>query len=811
MRTLNIWSSIALVSVGLLVPSVARAEVVLPDGTKVAKVDFERHIMGLFSKSGCNSGSCHGSFQGKNGFRLSLFGFEPDRDFNALTRDILGRRIDPNAPDDSLLLRKATGTMRHDGAVKFSTDSWQYKIFREWIAEGAPRRKGSGEVASVRLEPREYVFARPGSTSAIKAIATFVGGDTEDITPFCDFRVQDDAVATVDAFGKISAVRPGDTGLVVSYRGQVQAVRVLVPTPLARGFVYPKLQPTNLVDREVYAKLRQLNVVPSEPASDAEFLRRASLDTIGMLPTPDEVRAFLADADGDKRAKKVAGLLAHPLHAAIWATKLSDVTGNNTDALENAQSTKSIRSQMWHDWLRKRLADNTPWDRTVRGIVTATTADGLPAQDAFDRLKKLDEVLVKKSFETAVYAEKPTLDLFWRRQAAVPVDQWGEKVAAAFLGVRLECAQCHKHPTDRWTQTDYRSWANFFAQVNFGGGKGATAYSSPELAKLVIAFNEDKTKPVEGKPKNNNQIDILREMFVVAEPNTKSLMTEPETGAILKPKTLGGPTIPFVKGKDVRGPLADWLVSPENPFFARSFVNRMWAHYFGVGLVDPVDDFSLANPPSNARLLEALAQEFVKSGYDIRHMETLILSSRVYQQSSKPNATNKFDRNNYARSYVRPMMAEVMLDVMNDALGTQEAFGADAPAGRRMSEIGASKMTNANVGYILRIFGRPLRTTACDCERATEPALPQTLYRMTDPNLLIKLNNPQNRFRKLVASKATDDEILDEMFLATLTRLPSAGEKAAFVATKDKSKDRLSAFTDMAWALINTREFVLNH
>jgi hypothetical protein len=839
----------------IVVPDLAAAPApaTLPSGTNERKVDFERHLMGIFGRMGCNSGSCHGSFQGRGGLRLSLFGYDAEKDYLALTRDNFGRRINGVDPDHSLLLLKPTGQVEHGGGLRFGKDSWQYQLLRDWIVNGATWKKGSGEVASIAITPPEYRFPKAGESGRLAVKARFADGSEEDISRFCDFRSNDDAVAEVGPSGEVKALRPGDTSIVVSYRGNVLAVRVLVPVTLPPGFQYPEVATANTIDREVFAKLRGLNIVPSELSSDAEFLRRVTIDTIGCLPSPDEVRTFLADTDPEKRTKKIDALLRDPLHAALWATKFCDITGNNTDALEQPRDMQTKRSQMWHDWFRKRLADNRPYDEIVRAVLCATSRDGNSPEEWLKQVNAIDEA-AKNGFATP-YAEKPTLDLFWRRQQNVPVEQWGEKTAAAFMGVRLECAQCHKHPFDRWTQADYRAYANVFGLVAAG--------TSPEAKKLIDAQNDERKK----SNANRNQVVLVREVFVNA--GRGQTLPDPDTNRPLPAKALGGPVIPVEKGKDPRVVLYDWLHAPDNPFFARSFVNRAWGHYLGVGLVDPVDNFSLANPPSNEKLLDALARDFVEHNYDIRHLERTILQSRVYQLSSSTNPTNRLDRNNYSHAYVRPMMAEVVLDVLNAAVGATENFGTDAPPGVRAIEVGSSRMQNGNLAFAFRIFGRPPRTSACDCERALDPALPQTLYRMTDPQLLAKLE--KGRLQQLLASTKTDEQILEELFLATLTRFPTETEKRHFAAHLEKKKgrpastaatilkgmdgsaadakivkpdavqtvlvaepamkrksgpapvrnpgktnqpeqtSRRAAFVDTLWALINTREFILNH
>lgn len=771
----------------------------LPGGAKLMTVDFERHVMGLLSKAGCNAGSCHGSFQGKNGFRLSLFGYEPTFDHAALTRDNLGRRVDVQSPENSLLLLKATGAVAHEGGMRFGKGSWTYEVFREWVRRGAPHTPGSGEIAAMTVTPPDFAVVQDGRSLQVKVTATFADGSAEDVTPFCDFKVSDDAVAAVSATGLVDARKPGDVGLTALYRGAVRAVRVLVPAP---GKVTFPDAPTNTIDREVLAKLKLLNMAPSGPSGDLEFLRRVTIDAIGVLPTPEEARAFLDDESPGKRARKIDELLRHPLHAALWATKLSDITGNNTDALELPQQMRTRRSQMWHDWLRQRVAQNQPYDQLVRDVLTATSRDGMGADEWLAFVNKTDAQMAK-GFDTD-YSAKQTLDLFWRRQQQVPVEQWGEKVAAAFLGVRLECAQCHKHPTDRWTQDDYWGFANLFAPVVFQNNQ----FSDREAKKVADAENKARREKFTGR--NQNQVLLVREMHFDPKARSARLRPVAGTGRVVQPKALGGPALPHNEGADTRARLWEWMRDPDNPFFARSFVNRVWAHYLGVGLVHPVDDFSQANPPTNPRLLDALAEDFIASGYDVRELERTILMSQTYQRSSKPNESNRFDRNNFARSYIRPLMAEQVVDVLNAAVGVDEQFGNDAPAGKKMTEVGTSRL-NGNLAYVLRIFGRPPRTTACDCERATEPALPQTLFRMTDPTLIQKLQAKGNRTAKLARSKMTDEQAVEELFLATLTRFPTESEKAEALEFLGDEKNRAEGLQDVLWALINTREFILNH
>jgi hypothetical protein len=776
-------------------PTVA-APVALPNGATLRDVSFERHVAPLLGRYGCNAGACHGSFQGKGGLRLSLFGHSPALDYIALTHDALGRRVNIADPEHSLLLLKPAARMPHQGGLRFRKASWPYQVLRAWIAQGAKQHRGDGAVKRLDAQPREHRFTGSTDTIDLHVIAEFADGSREDVTPFCTFRAKDDYIADVAATGVVRGLHPGDTAVVISYGGNLATARVLVPAPAAPGFVYPNVPENNFIDHQVFAKLRKLNIVPSDLAGDAAFLRRVTLDTIGTLPSPQEVRDFLADKRPDKRGRKIDALLAHPMHAALWATKLCDITANNLDVMEGPPELGPKRAKMWHDWFRKRIAENVPYDRIVRDVLTATSREGLSIKEWIDREVRLREQL-RHGFQTS-YADRPSLDLFWRRLANddfFPLEQMGELTATAFLGVRLECAQCHKHPFDHWTQADYRAWANVFGQTKFG--------LSPEVTAAVANLLEERRKAPPGEA--GPPLPRLREVYVSNEPLRR--FRDPETGGPLPARTLGGPEM-ALEG-DARARLCDWLTAPDNPYFARTFVNRVWAHYFGVGLVMPVDSFSAANPPSNEPLLDALAKDFIEHNFDIRHLERVILSSRTYQLSSRPNATNAEDRGNYARAYARRLMAEVVVDALDAALGTIEDRGAGLPPQCRAIEVAPNRVRNEYLATIFRTFGRPARTTTCDCERSSEPAVPQTLFLMSDPALLKKLT--AGRLPKLLAEKKTDGEVIEELFLATLSRTPDERERTAALAHVADKKDRTKAFAGVLWALINTREFILNH
>lgn len=772
----------------------ALAAISLPGGAKLEKVDFERHVMAIASRMGCNGGACHGSFQGRGDFRLSLFAFDFDMDHEAIF-DL----VDTDDADASYLLEKPTLQIEHGGGKRFDAGSWQYRVFRDWIAAGAERTPGSGRVVDLKPVPQTIRFRGPGASAQLKVMATFEDGAEEDVTAFCDFRVKDDYVAELGEGGLVKSNFPGDTAVAISYLGNVRAARILVPAEVPQDFIYPKYEITSYVDRAVDSRLRQLNIVPSPVVSDAEFLRRVTIDTIGSVPSPEEVREFLADTSPQKRSKKIDELLNNPLHAALWATRLSEITGNDTDSLEQP---RERRSRMWHDWLRVRLERNAGWDEIVRGILTATSRGDADPQE-WVRTTTATETTARNSFETD-YSERDTLDLYWSRRN-IDLEQISEQTAAAFLGVRLQCCRCHKHPYDRWSQADYRSFANVFGQVRFG--------ESPAAQAAIQAENQRR----QGMP-DNQRLPRLREVFVGI--NNPRRFNDPKTNRPLAPQAPGGPELD--PASDTRVQLVDWMLEPQNPFFGRAFVNRVWEHYFGRGIVHPVDDFSVGNPASNEVLLDALATDFVQRGFDIRHIERVILNSRTWQTSPLPNDTNIHDRSNFARAYPRRMMAPVLVDVLNASLGIEQQFTADALEGERAIQVASTQVRDGNLRNTFRIFGRSDRKSACDCDGSNDPSLSQTLYMMTDDVVMRRIRNGRlrnllassNRLERLQSGSLPHDEltdVLDEMSLALFTRYPTPAERRRTVEHVMRADDKFESLVDVVWAMVNSREFILNH
>jgi hypothetical protein len=536
-----------------------------------------------------------------------------------------------------------------------------------------------------------------------------------------------------------------------------------------------------------------LNIVPAERCTDEEFLRRVTIDTIGAIPEPEELIRFCADTSPAKRERKIEELLAHPMHAALWATRMCDMTKCDVRSMGDDELLAARRAQMWHDWFRKRFSDNTSYAEIVRGVVTATSREDLAVSDWMQR----EEELIQKSRESFAgnYADRDSLDLYWRRvnsDAQAQLKANAELTAVAFTGVRLNCAQCHKHPFDRWTQDDYAAFANIFSRVIYGTSTETNAAILEELARRRELKKTDKsTRP----------LPRIREVFTSNELGQALNGSVP--GAV-SPRALTGPE--FDQEKDLRRQFYDWLVSPENAYFAPSFVNRAWAAYFGIGLVDPVDDFSVTNPPSHPELLSELARSFRESGFDIRRLEKQILMSAAYQRSAAPNESNRNDRRNFSRQHVRPLMAEVALDAINKALGTSEDFGDFAREGSLAIEVGTNELSG-HAGHAFNVLGRGKRESTCDCDRRTESDLRQVVFLINDRSIFTKMKT--GSIRELL--KCDDRELVEQLYLRMLGRKPDPAEIQVGVEHLRNAMGRELAFDDLVWGLLNTREFITNH
>jgi len=818
---------------------------------------FGRHVVPLFSRLGCNAGLCHGAVQGKNGFRLSLFGVEPSLDHERLVREGGGRRLNLQDPAGSLLLQKATGRLPHEGGKRLEAGSPEYQLLHAWIARGAPRDSPEqGQIRRLTMTPERQTL-KPGQSTQLRVEARFADGSVEDVTNLCSFESRDRAVAEVDRAGLVRASSPGDAALVARFRAQPVMSVLLVPAE-ARGD-FPNVSENNFIDRHLFDKLRQLQVPPSDLCDDATFLRRVTLDVTGALPTPDEVRAFLTDSVADKRAKKVEELLARPGYSALWATKFCDVLRPRISYQDFTHQPAPGSTRRFYEWIRARLQENTPYDQMVERMLTATSLDGR-SRDEWIRevLDQAEEDQTGARDGSSKHAQRQTLDLYWHRFDTTGV-KGAVQVAHAFLGLRLQCAQCHRHPTDIWTQDDLLSFANFFNRVRANTGVLSVKDAAEIKKKAGGALTAEEKKKLQDEGKElANQAKQLQEQAkgkVKAEAEKfqrDAKVLQDRSGAIGRAVAIldcsqvyHAPGNPFgwasvtsplgtqqseqfrflgerqavaVTGdQDPRPLVVGWMRLPDNPFFARAIVNRVWAHYFERGLIEPVDDLSPLNPPSHPELLRELCAGFIASKYDLRWLHRTILNSRAYQLSYRTNPGNQSDTRNFASFYRRRLPAEVFLDALNHATGSSEKFGATVLPGARALEVPVSVLDGAVgskfVEYTFTVFGRPTRNTEalCDCDRETRPALLQSLYLANHPEVLKKIGDPKGRVAQIIKEHADDGRRIDEAYLWTLSRPATEAERQICLEYLKKSPSLQKGLEGLMWSLLNTSEFLLNH
>lgn len=695
---------------------------------------FRNQVQPVLAKAGCNAGACHGAAAGQNGFRLSLRGYDDESDYIALTRQALGRRVDLADPGRSLMLLKATGAVPHKGGKRFETDSREYQILADWIAAGAPPPgENDPRIERLELEPRHIVLTN-GAARQLKATAFFSDGHSEDVTRWVKYTAANASVTQVGDHGQISVVGHGEGAITGWYLSRIAIATVSVPftNQLAEGFF--AAQPRrNSIDELILKKLESLRIPPSGPASDSEFIRRVFIDTIGVLPTAEETRAFLADGSAGKRDRLIESLFERPEFADYWTYKWADVLLVSSKKLQPAP--------MWsfYSWLHDAAAANTPWDLLVRRIVTA---QGSTVQNGAANFFVLHDN---------------------------PADL-SENVSQAFLGMSINCARCHNHPMEKWTNDQYYQMANLLARVRTKNGTG-------DGERIVFAAaSGDLVQPLRGKPQ--------------------------------VPAPLDGPAVPIDDPRDRREPLASWLVSPENPYFTRAIVNRVWANFFGVGLVENVDDLRVTNPASNEELLAAAAKFLAEHRYDLRALMRAILQSAAYQRDSQPLPGNMEDTRFYSRYYPRRLMAEVLLDAYSQVTGAPTEFKGYAK-GMRAIQLPDSKVDS----YFLASFGRPEREKTCTCERTSEPSVTQVLHIFNGDSLNKKLAAPDNSIARQLTAKKTPADIIEEAYLAALSRPPSEAEKAkmAGVVENLKEDELRPALEDIYWALLSSKEFIFNH
>src|SRR5436190_2300374 len=696
---------------------------------------FRRHIIPMFSRLGCSGRECHGSFSGQGGFQLSLFGYDFDHDHKEITNDTEdGVRIDKEHPEKRLVLLKPTMQKRHKGKERFKLGSWEYNLVLKWIQDGATNDAAkTGEFDRLEVFPQEIVFKAPGETAQLRVLAHWKDGTVEDVTELTRFRSNDESVADVSDIGLVKAKEKGDTHIVAFYDNGVLPVPVILPVSDKNGPNYPPVATRTKVDELIVGKLRKLGEIPSELCNDAEFLRRASLDVTGTLPTPQGVTAFLEDKSPDKRAAEIEALLKTPGCAAWWTTLLCDFTGNNPQQLNDAggliRNLNGEQSRRWYDWIYKRVADNTPYDHLAAGIVLATSRTS--PQQTYEEFAK-DMAACYRSENPADFAARPTMPYFWARRNVMKPEEKALAFAHTWLGVRIECAQCHKHPFDQWTKHDFEQFQVFFANIANGQRKGDNE-EKVTYASLVQDIKEKVTAEHDGKSANaaKNEANRLaqqeatrrikagelapwNEVYVDgrrnAQPKKKNKQDVKGSSRVLTPKILGGDEVLLSEYPDPRQPLMDWMRDPENPYFARAFVNRVWAAYFGRGIVEPADDMNLANPPVNGELMDHLAHGFVAHNYDMKWLHREILNSDTYQRSWQPNETSKLDEKNFSHRVLRRLPAEVALDAINQATATTEQlprFAADIQNRAIGPSTGAYNKKAGN--YALTTFGKPAR------------------------------------------------------------------------------------------------------
>ncbi len=713
-----------------------------------ATISFRNDVMAVLSKAGCNLGTCHGNARGKGGFQISLRGQDPESDFRILTRDWLSRRTNAAEPERSLLLLKPTMQLAHEGGQRFAISSPEYQILRDWIAAGSPAdSQETPRLTSLDVSPERQILEAPNWSVSLAVRARFSDGSIRDVNRFAVYEVGA-PIADVSRMGEVRGISAGETVVLVRYLDQQVPVR-LAFIPTRPDFVWSGPQPENAIDHFVFTKLREQKLLPSELCDDATFLRRASFDLIGTLPTAAEARAFTADTDVEKRSRLIEDLLNRPEYADWWALKWADMLRVEEKTLD------AKGASVFHAWLRSAMAADKPLDELVHELIASRGSTySEPASNFYRSLR----------------------DPFARSEA----------VGQLFLGVRLQCAKCHNHPFDRWTQDDYYAWGNVFARVDY---------------KILENRRRD----------NNDTHEFAGEQIVFLKPDGD--VADPRTGNPRRPKFLGEAAPEVAATDDRLLKLADWLTSANNDRFAQTLVNRTWRHLMGRGLVEPVDDFRATNPPTHPELLQALSAEFRSGGFRLKSLLRVIANSRTYQLSSVTNATNADDEVNYSHATVRRWSAEQLADALAAAMATPMPFRG-YPEGTRAQQIaGVGAMFRREGGPLagdefLRVTGRPQRLQSCECERTDETTLAQAFQLISSELLNQMSNHPHNRAVRL-AEHADLTAATDELFWSCLSRPATASEQAAVAKLVQRRSDRRTVLQDVLWSLITSHEFLL--
>jgi hypothetical protein len=696
-------------------------------------LSFRLDVMPVFMRAGCNTGSCHGAARGKDGFRISLFGFDPEGDHFRLTREMVGRRVNLAVPSDSTLLEKAVGAVQHTGGKRFEAGSELYQTLHAWIEAGAPNDDVSKlpKVVGVDLYPKAGVLDGKGATQQMTVRARYSDGTDRDVTGLAVFLTNNEVSAAVTPEGLVTAGERGEAFVMARFETFTVGSQFIV-LPKGLKFEYPGEPEANEIDRLVGDKLRKLRIAPSGICDDGTFIRRVYLDIVGLTPTVEEYDRFMTSADPARRSKLIDELLERKEFSEIWVNKWAELLQVRSTI------TVSYKSMfLYYNWLVEKLSRNMPMDQMVQELLGASGGT----------------------------FKNPATNFFQTTTETLPLT---ENVAQVFMGMRIQCAQCHNHPFDRWTQDDYYGFAAFFAQI---GRKTGEDY------RETIVFNSGGGE-----------------------------VNHPVGGRVMAPKFLGGDT-PDVRGKDRRVVLAKWLASPQNPWFASSFANRVWAHFMGIGIVEPVDDFRVSNPASNPELLEALGKRFTDTKYDLKALVRDICNSRTYQRTTRKNESNASDDRNFAHALVRRIKAENLLDTISQVTETKDKFQG-LPLGARAVQIADGQSST----YFLTTFGRATRETPCSCEVKMEPTLSQALHLINGDTVNAKIKQG-GVIRRLLDTKKLPEERIIDLYIRSLSRKPTHEELAALLPTMadpDRNK-QTQAMEDLFWALLNSREFLFNH
>lgn len=771
--------------------------------------DFRRHLLPLLGRLGCNGRSCHGSFQGQGGFRLSLFGYDYKTDHDALVGGKRPRADVKNAAD-SRLIHKPTHADEHGGGERLKAGTWAHHLIRRWVEAGARGLEGSAELVKLEITPPEVHLSKDGERMPLRVVAHWSDGSSEDVTPLCRYQTNDESVAEVDVDGIVVGKSRGDTHVAVFYDRAVAVAPIVRPVSEQVGARYPDVPTPTKIDELIVANLRKLGIVPSEVCSDGEFLRRVSLDLTGTLPTPAEIETFRADPSPDKRARKVEELLARPTYVARWTTRLCELMGNSPRQFDGVAPMEAWARQ-WYDWVARRVRENTPYDELVAGIVLSTSRR--PGQSYRDYIE--EQSALYRAKDPGDFSARETMPYYWAKYTLRLPEERALNFTYAFLGVRLDCAQCHKHPFDRWTQDDFKGFTAFFERVGYGVAADAKKPYQELITKLGDKGNQNQREQARLVRAQKGEVVPWKEVFVAPSGNRieKYKLVAAET--TVTPRLLGGDTVKLGPRDDPRKPLVDWLRRKDNPYFARVFVNRVWAEYFGAGIINPPDDLNLANAPSNAPLLDYLATSFLEHGFDMKWLHREIVTSLAYQRSMRANDTNRFDERHFSRAIARRLPAEFLFDAIAQATSADVTRAADDLEERAIGPSGGAHVgRRGEKDYASKVFGRSPRDTNCDCSASLEPNLLQAIYLQNDKEVLDAIDRKSGWLydvgvRGKRGNKADADGLIAEAFLRTLSRRPTTAELER--SRQHLGSDPVEGLRDLLWALLNTREFITNH